>query len=65
MKKEEGQAYVQGRMKRDRMIQETEMKQRPARMASLLKSFQTVHPTLKQEVSVLKTNSCNGSGGRQ
>ena len=35
------------------MIQETEMKQRPARMVGLIKSFQTMISALKQDVSVL------------
>ena len=35
------------------MIQETEMKQRPARMVGLIKSFQTMSLSLRQDVSVL------------
>ena len=34
------------------MIQETEMQQRPARMVSLLKSFQFMNHALEQEVPV-------------
>ncbi|NDF14471.1 hypothetical protein EB061_04010 [bacterium] len=64
MCKEEGQsAKVQGRMSRSRMIQETEMKQRSARMVGPFKSFQFIRPARGQEVPVQRLLLHKGSGG--
>jgi hypothetical protein len=50
-------------MNKDVMIQETEMKQRLARMADPLKSFQTISLTLEQDVRVLIPNLHKRPGG--
>jgi len=50
-------------MKKGIMIQETEMKQRSARMVDPLKSFQFINPTPEQEVPVLISKLHKGSGG--